>query len=260
MFRVLLAMFFYAFGASAEAQPAGSLLDVSVHDSAEGRALPIYLHEGRHYVAGRPGNAYQLTLRNRTDTDLLAVVSVDGVNVISGETASWEQSGYVVPARGEIAVRGWRKSLSSVASFFFTSHANAYATRTGRPLDVGVIGVAVFRPRMADLGIARRPHEVERSSEAAPAARSDGAANEAMRERSAAATAPHRDGVLGTGHGRSQTSWARYTTFQRASETPNEVVAIHYDTHANLAAMGVIQPLARRAPSPFPGRFVPDPR
>jgi hypothetical protein len=53
-----------------------------------------------------------------------------------------------------------------------------------------------------------------------------------------------------------------YTHFRRASPAPDEVIAVHYDSHANLVAMGVIPREPRLvAPNPFPaGRFVPDPR
>jgi hypothetical protein len=63
---------------------------------------------------------------------------------------------------------------------------------------------------------------------------------------------------LGTGHGRSETSHARYTTFERASEHPAEIVTIQYDSRANLIARGIIRERVRD-PQPFPARFVPDP-
>ena len=43
---------------------------------------------------------------------------------------------------------------------------------------------------------------------------------------------------LGTGHGRSETSRVTHTQFERATQHPEEVIAIRYDTHANLVAMG----------------------
>ena len=67
---------------------------------------------------------------------------------------------------------------------------------------------------------------------------------------------------LGTGHGRNETSYARYVQFERESDVPNEVVAIRYDSHANLVALGVIpqpRPVPRHEPDPFPAAFVPDP-
>ena len=70
---------------------------------------------------------------------------------------------------------------------------------------------------------------------------------------------------LGTGHGRNESSYAQYTTFERASDTPNETLALYYDSYENLLAQGVpvgTPPIARYRPEPFPerGRFVPDPR
>jgi hypothetical protein len=70
---------------------------------------------------------------------------------------------------------------------------------------------------------------------------------------------------LGTGYGRSETSYASYTRFERASETPAETITIYYDSFQNLLARGVpvapIEPIARYRPNPFPdaGRFVPPP-
>ena len=78
-----------------------------------------------------------------------------------------------------------------------------------------------------------------------------------------AASAPQER--LGTGHGRSETSYASYTQFERASAAPAETIAIYYDSYENLLAQGVPvapAPIARIRPDPFPerGRFVPDPR
>jgi hypothetical protein len=63
---------------------------------------------------------------------------------------------------------------------------------------------------------------------------------------------------IGTGHGRNHDAPARYVEFERESDAPNEVIAIHYDTHANLVARGVIRE-APGLPVPFPGGFVADP-
>ena len=221
---------------------AGNLADVQIYDRATGRTLPVYESGGRWFVAGKPGNEYQVTVRNRAGGDLLAVVSVDGVNVVTGETAAASQSGYVIDPGRALSIKGWRKSLEKVAAFYFTDLGDSYAARTGRPENVGVIGVALFKRKlepMAELD--------ERRGEPAAA---DGAA------RSAAPGAKEKS--LGTGHGHSETSPARYVAFERESDTPNEVVAIHYDTYANLVARGVI-PHSPRWPSPFPGGFVPDP-
>src|SRR3954469_25782780 len=126
----------------------GSLVDLSVYDRTEGRRLHVYWHEGRAWIAGRPGNEYQVTLRNRQSHDVLAIVSVDGVNVVTGQSADPSQSGYVLSPRGGVDILGWRKSLSQTAAFYFTALPDSYAARTGRPDDVGVMGVALFRRKI----------------------------------------------------------------------------------------------------------------
>ena len=68
-----------------------------------------------------------------TGERILAVTSVDGVNAVSGETASPEQSGYVIDAWGSVEITGWRKSLDRTAAFYFTDLGDSYAARTGRP-------------------------------------------------------------------------------------------------------------------------------
>lgn len=125
----------------------GDLADVTVTDRSTGASLPIYQHLGEYWVAGAQGAKYAVDIRNTTAGRVLAVTSVDGVNVFSGETASVQQSGYVLSAYQRYGITGWRKSNSDVAAFEFTAAPDSYAQRTGRPRDVGVIGVALFREK-----------------------------------------------------------------------------------------------------------------
>jgi hypothetical protein len=232
---------------------AGTLADVALYDRDARQSLQTYSSGGQVYVAGTPGSEYTIRIRNRSATDLLAVVSVDGVNAISGETAEPSQSGYVIPARGRLEIKGWRKSLDRIAAFYFTDLGDSYAARTGRPDNVGVIGVALFKPKVEP------PMELEGRASRRQAPAADSAAGGAMPQaKSAERAAP--DPSLGTGHGRSETSHARYVQFERESDTPNEIVAIRYDSHANLVALGIIPaPRPRQTPDPFPAAFVPDP-
>ena len=238
-------LYFCLFPTVGPALAAGNFADVQIYDRASGRTLPVYQSGGRWFVAGKPGNEYQVTVRNRAGGDLLAVVSVDGVNVVSGETATASQSGYVIERNRTLSIKGWRKSLENVAAFYFTDLGDSYAARTGRPDNVGVIGVALFNRKSEPMRELEQPQNRSESGAAA-----DGAA------RSAAPRAAEKS--IGTGHGRNEASQARYVAFERESETPNEVIVIHYDTYANLVARGVI-PQSPRWPSPFPGGFVPDP-
>ncbi|MDH4053653.1 MAG: hypothetical protein OEU93_18960, partial [Rubrivivax sp.] len=126
---------------------ADTLARVDVYDRSAGETLPVYRQHGRRYVEGQPGNEYAVRIRNCTDQRLLAVLSVDGVNAVTGETASPDQSGYVIEPGGYVTVQGWRKDLDRTAAFYFSDPEASYAARTGRPHDLGVIGVALFRER-----------------------------------------------------------------------------------------------------------------
>src|SRR5258708_3620775 len=126
---------------------------VEIVDRAEGRVLPIYWHDGRRYVVGKPGNEYAVRVRNGGSGRVLAVMSVDGVNVISGDTASPQQSGYVLSPYESAEIAGWLTSLSRTAAFYFTSLPHSYAARTARPDNVGVIGVAVFGERARPIAL-----------------------------------------------------------------------------------------------------------
>ena len=235
---------------------AGVPVEVEIRDRTSGETLPVYRHDGECYVVGEPGREYEIRLMNRGYGRLLAVTSVDGVNVITGKTASPSQSGYVLDPWGAVDIDGWRKSLDEVAAFYFTALPDSYAARTGRPDNVGVIGVALFREL-------ERPMPTEgddraRAQSAAPAAGVTGEAKAATRQ----AAHDAEESRLGTGHGRRLDSGAVYAEFERASETPDEIIRIYYDSRRNLVARGIIpQPgrFAGRVPEPFPSAFVPDP-
>src|SRR5260370_12813562 len=127
---------------ASEAQAVRGLADVSIIDRDSGVVLDTHYYHGEYWVAGSPGGRYAIEIHNHLGERLLAVTSVDGVNVVSGETAAWDQAGYVFGAGDRYQITGWRKSDAEVAAFTFTDLANSYAARTGPPANVGVIGVA----------------------------------------------------------------------------------------------------------------------
>ena len=127
----------------------GEIAQVSVIDRDTGAVLTPHYHHGEYWIAGRPGANYAVEIHNRMGERVLAVASVDGVNVISGDTAKWDQTGYVLRPDETYQITGWRKSDTEVAAFTFTESPNSYAELTGRPGNVGVIGVALFLERSA---------------------------------------------------------------------------------------------------------------
>jgi hypothetical protein len=263
--------------AAAPSTHAGSLVDLAVVDRDTGETLRTYSHHGKTYVAGTPGHRYSVRMINRTGGRVLTVLSVDGVNAITGATASTNQSGYVLSPWESAEIAGWRKSDDEIAQFNFTSLPDSYAARTGRPANVGVIGVAVFtertywRDREYDLSRNEAPPAPARPASEGIAGRAPSAAADASK--SVAQPAPReaeaqkrafgsiaKDERLGTGHGAREYSHIDTTTFERATSWPAEQVSIYYDSYRNLVAEGIIErPIARRDPQPFPSGFVPDP-
>jgi hypothetical protein len=255
---ITLAVLAAAVSATACTVPAhatGHLVDVDIVDrSRRDEVLPTYRHRGVAWVAGRPGDRYAVRMRNRTAGRVLVVLSVDGVNAISGETAATAQTGYVLAPYQSAEITGWRKNMNEAAAFYFTAISDSYAARTGRPDNVGVIGVAVFRERVVSVAPPRGPAlggEPSRSTEA------DAADRPAAAPASKAAAPDER---LGTGHGEREYAPVSQTAFERASDRADEIVRIRYDSLDHLVAAGVLRaarPLP--TPDPFPNRFVPDP-
>ena len=237
-------------GASGQALAIGRLADIRIVDQETGQNLTVYQHHGECWVAGTPGHRYAVVVGNQGPQRLLAVTAVDGINVVTGDSAAYRQNGYVFDAWQSYAIDGWRKSDAEVAAFVFTAAPASYAARTGRAANIGVIGVALFGERISAPVLRLAPKaqaQAERSSDAVSAA-------------PAPASAP-----LGTGHGERQYSAVSRTEFERASRWPDEIVRIRYDSPVHLMAMGIIrQPRMRpAAPNAFPGtpseQYVPDP-
>lgn len=256
--------------ASAAVNALGSLAQVSVIDRERGVTLQTYYYRGDYWVAGDPGARYAIEIRNCAGSRLLAVTSVDGLNVLTGDTAGVGQAGYVFDAGERYEITGWRKSNAEVAAFTFTSSRDSYAGRTGRPANIGVIGVALFREQPQ---IVNAPAKVA-PSPPMPAASAESRANDLIAGAgdlaggapSAALQRPwlaQNAQRLGTGHGEREYSYVVDTQFQRMQPYPNEVIRIRYDSLENLVAMGIVRKPrpTPRAPDPFPGseRFVPDP-
>ncbi|MBI5721728.1 MAG: hypothetical protein HZC37_28985 [Burkholderiales bacterium] len=290
--RTLIAMALAAASGACSSPPAaaagGHLVQVQIVDRAGGDLLPEVRQRGTHWVAGRPGERYAVRLANRSGARVLVVLSVDGINAVSGQTAATSQTGYVLAPWQTADITGWRKTDAEAAAFYFTALPDSYAARTDRPHNVGVIGVAVFRervpvPRPVPLEVApssgssgSRQDSAERRAQAgadgadkpARGPAEAGSADRGAAMGAAAAPAAPAPAVtaraerLGTGHGEREYSPISRTSFERASSSPAEIVQIRYDSHANLVAAGILPgPRAPYGiPEPFPGGYVPDPR
>ena len=106
-----------------------------------GRRIKEYTHQNRTFVEGRPHSEYSLKLKNNSGKRVLGIVSVDGVNVISGDPASGDGGGYIIDPYDSIEVKGFRKDEDTVGAFKFCPKSKSYAKEVGLKETNGVIGV-----------------------------------------------------------------------------------------------------------------------
>lgn len=269
MFRIALVALSALLASSnlnASRLPMQPLVNMQLIDRDSGDWLRQYPHRGDQWVAGTPGHRYSVRLSNNSGRRVLVVLSVDGVNAVTGQTANPSQGGYVLDPWESTEITGWRKSLNDVAQFEFTSLNDSYAARTGRPRNVGVIGVAVFEEQRLRYAPAPAPpiYRDHSYKEDAMTQRSVGAAPAPTAAESRSADAVASPQRIGTGHGQREWSPVGETTFRRASSTPAQLSEIRYDSQRKLIAMGIVPrpnlgSSDHSAPRAFPGGFVPDP-
>src|SRR5580658_467514 len=265
---------------------------LAVIDRDTGQPLKVWRRDGRLFVAGAPGHRYGLRITNYTDRRVEVVMSVDGVNIVSGETAGYDQRGYIFDPHESYELDGWRKSLEEIADFTFTRQSRSYASLTGRPQNVGVIGIAVFDERVEPVVAQRAAPPSYVAPAASPPANDRASGNAATSVTEMVVTAQRRgapsqsapaavgftggqlgsvapqrtEEKLGTGHGDREEEVTQIVSFERATRAPRFTQQIEYDSYNNLVAMGVIPRSGdgEHRPRPFPsspegGGFVPDP-
>lgn len=144
---------------------AGGAVTVSVIDES-GQPYPSVRSGQRNIIIGEQGRRYAIALQNRTGGRIEVVVTVDGLDVIDGETGAYTKRGYLLSPYGTLTIDGYRRSMDEVAAFRFGSVGAAYAARKGDDRNVGVIGIALFEED--GFPFPWTPGEVERRRQADP--------------------------------------------------------------------------------------------
>ena len=117
---------------------------MSLQVIVNGRPIDTYSHKGKTYIEGWKGSEYEIQYRNDSAHRIKIVVSVDGLNVVSGDR-NWEK-GYVVEPYQTLKIPGWRKDSGNVAKFVFSSVGKSYNQHndSGNVANIGVIGCKIF--------------------------------------------------------------------------------------------------------------------
>lgn len=128
-----------------------------------GKPIREYFHNGRFFVEAKNKTEYSLKLKNHSHKKILAIVSVDGIEVLQGKKAADTSSGYVVNPFSSLNIAGYRIDDNNVATFKFTSgeetgDAPSYASLVENNFDEvkayanpsqnnGVIGVRIWEEK-----------------------------------------------------------------------------------------------------------------
>jgi hypothetical protein len=218
-----------------------------------GRPAPLYPApdgSGRYYLEARKGCRYLVRLTNRTAERLGVVLTVDGLNVISGERDHGRGRMYVLDPWRHATVQGWRTSLEDVRRFTFVDEEASYAARSNKAnRRMGWIEVKVYREKRRW----RRPvyrDDVARDSDDRPAEAGDRAGR--------AEAAPSAPEPMAEGEGRSQgKSSARTRSYPgtgwgprahdpvvlvdfRPERSPAQQTTLRYEYRRALVALGVL--------------------
>jgi hypothetical protein len=110
-----------------------------------GRKVREYEREdGAIFVESKHGSEYEIELKNHKGTKVLAIVSVDGLDVISGKKATNKSPGYILKPHSSMRVKGFRKDDDTVGAFRFIRKNKSYAKGQGQGGEEGVISVRFF--------------------------------------------------------------------------------------------------------------------
>lgn len=120
----------------------------------DGKSIKIreYGRNNITFVEGKRGQPYSIQIRNSTPNRVMAIVSVDGLDVVDGKPATAESRGYIIEGYASAEIKGWRTSTSEVRQFFFDDKTNSYsAGTTGETTNCGVIAVKIFAEKFRPL-------------------------------------------------------------------------------------------------------------
>lgn len=120
-----------------------------------GKSIKRFSHEGKLFIEGHHDSEYAIRVQNNTNRRVLAILSVDGVNVVNGTEAKEASTGYVIAAYGAITVKGFRESNDHIGTFKFSTKEKSYTktTATGSMQDCGVIGCMIVEEKVKPISI-----------------------------------------------------------------------------------------------------------
>ena len=261
-------------------------LNYEVDILVNGRPIKEYAHEGKTFIEGKKGTEFSLKLKNNSWSRKLFIVSIDGLSVIDGKDASYNSSGYIVPANSSMTIDGWRVSDKEVAKFYFSDDKKSYGSKKGKGKNLGVVGVVVFDEKITSVLPDMFTVKPWKSCNGTPwnydsgtITWTDGNGNGTSRIQASAiedvgvsafycsSTTNYKSAPtqkvkqeLGTGWGNYKSSEVTTVDFDKQSD-PETIFEIFYNTKEQLEKMGVeFKKPVYLSPQAFPGQYCEPPQ
>lgn len=224
---------------------------------------------GGIWVEGREGHQFTLQVKNYSWKRIVAVVSVDGLNVINGKHESPDDSpGYIVSRNGDIKIPGWKINQNEVREFYFTgSDRDSYVRKVGgNERNIGVIAAAIYPEKQYYSTYNVWPkydysygtggdYTYRKSYSYEPLFSSTGDVRRVNMVQCSASNHSTSDdwskqtNTVSVGSGRIEDFKTNTVNFDRESQSA--MLVIRYDTYDGLVRRGVIQD-NNKQPQPFP--------
>src|SRR5579872_4488712 len=101
-------------------------MTISVNVIVNGRIINKFNEPktNKIFVEGRKGSDYTLRVYNQSSKRRKIVISVDGLNVMTGDS-TWDR-GYVVEGYKSLDVPGWRLNKDKIQKFIFSAKTKSY--------------------------------------------------------------------------------------------------------------------------------------
>lgn len=255
------------------------------------RSIDQYQHNGKTYIEGRKGSEYVIQIKNTSSIRKKVVVSVDGLNVISGDT-NWTQ-GYIINGYETLEIPGWLKNDKQAAKFVFSNISKSYNQHNdeGDKNNVGVIGIIVYNEKQVyhyninkkKIIFSRpsptiKPHyepywtNVSYNNVTSSPLRSSGISSaltlnsfneNSFNDADRSLSTSKNQQEVGTGWGNNQ----EFKTIQEnfsAENNISQLLELYYDSRKNLEDLGInFKKKVKTVPNAFPGlnnKYCPAPR
>lgn len=260
-----------------------SITNCAVEMTVNGRPVKVYNHEGKNFIEARDGSEYEIKIKNNFYNRVMAVASVDGLDVLTGEPANLNGNGYVIEPYGWLTIKGFRRTMDDVGAFKFTKKEQSYASEKGQESNVGVIAVAFFHEKVHypvynittdSLGGFLNSNTTTYSTSSSTSFNLNcstttsnsnlNSTTKTVRSYGGGQSASLNNETFkaGTTWGEKKIDKVTTTTFEKASESPFQIGTFYYDFKDGLEKMGIKLVPEKNIvlPNPFPGQFAEPPK